>query len=159
MSLVPQGAFSLSLFRACRGGGCAGAIPKGSSGRFLVQEAHGCFEGQLCRSTRTCPLARAQLLTRLCCRSQGWLLIYGAALQDPSSFIPIYQPGFSSLTPSGGRDRVGKLRHEVAARCQQRMTGFMPLCITKCSCSGSCHNYPGGTGQFHPHQGSISCKR
>lgn len=82
----------------------------------------------------------------LCCWSQGWLLIHGAALQDPSSFIPISQPGFSSLTLNGGRGRVGKLRHEVAAGCRQRLMGFVPLCITKRSCSGSCHSYPGAQG-------------
>lgn len=35
--------------------------------------------------------------------------------KDPSSFIPIFQPGFSSLTPSRGHISVGKLRHRVAA--------------------------------------------
>lgn len=54
--------------------------------------------------------------------SQGWLPIYGAALQPGSpregsvQFVPIYQPSFSSLTPPRGCVGVGKLRHGAAAR-------------------------------------------
>lgn len=59
-----------------------------------------------------------QPLVFLCCQSQGCLkddtqfteMFYIPAHpgKDPSFFFPIYQPGFSSLTPSRGCITVGK---------------------------------------------------
>lgn len=79
--------------------------------------------------------------------------------KDLSSLIPINQPRFSLLTPGRDHVRVGKLRHRAAARCQQRLKGLIPFCITKCSCSDSCHNYPRSTGQSFIPSRDLSCER
>lgn len=47
----------------------------------------------------------------------------------------------------------------MAARRQQRLKVLIPFCITKRSCSDSCHNYPRGTGQSFIPGGVISTAR
>lgn len=74
-----------------------------------------------------------QPLVFLCCQSQGHLKddaqfteLFCTLGKDPSSFFPIYfpiyQPGFSSLTPLEAVSGWGN-RHRTAARCQQRLKG------------------------------------
>lgn len=79
--------------------------------------------------------------------------------KDLSSLIPINQPRFSLLTPGRDHVRVGKLRHRAAGRCQQRLKGLIPFCITKCLCSDSCHNYPRSTGQSFIPSRDLGCER
>lgn len=93
-----------------------------------------------------------QCLVFLCCQSQGCLkddsqftelfCIPAHPGKDPSSFFPIYQPGFSSLTPSRGCVRVGK-QAQSSSKMPAEAGGLNTFSITQCPCSDSCRIYPG----------------
>lgn len=158
MSLVPQGAFSLSLFRACRGGGRAGAIPKGSSGRFLLQEAQGCFTGQPCRGLSSSPGSAATPSTPMLLVSRvapdSWSCSAGSVL-----LYPYFPAWFQLPHPERRPWQGGETEARSGSRMPAEADGFRAFVHHQAFMLRLLPQLSWGTGQFHRHQGSLSCKR